>query len=147
MDEDTLKGLLNFIDLHNIDDTHIISQIEDHLETYLRDIINSNDLDIDYGKHISYSYDPEGYADHSIDTTGIESEVAENLNSFLENFNELVLKRIGFNTSNIVSSLDIENMAENYIENQTYDDDERINVDYNNSSSSQDDIDAIFERS
>lgn len=147
LDEDTLKGLLNFIDLHNIDDTHIISQIEDHLETYLRDIINSNDLDIDYGKHISYSYDPEGYADHSIDTTGIESEVAENLNSFLENFNELVLKRIGFNTSNIVSSLDIENMAENYIENQTYDDDERINVDYNNSSSSQDDIDAIFERS
>jgi len=146
LDEDTLKKLLDFIELFNIDDAYIISQIVNLIETYLQDIINNSDLDIDYSKHISYSYDGEGYAHHYIDTTGIESEVVENLSSFLEDFNQLVLEKIGFNTSNIVSSLDIESMAENYIENQTYDD-ESIDIGYQNSTTSQDDIDAIFERS
>lgn len=102
-DEDTLKELLNFIDDFDIGDEHILQQVGIRVEEYLHDMIKNNDLDIDYSKHIQHYYHPEGYSDCDIDTRGIESDVNEILDSFLEGFNESVLQRINVNTSNITS--------------------------------------------
>jgi len=145
-DPDTLKELLNFIDRFNIEDEYILSQTGKQIESYLRDMVDNNYLDIDYGQHIRYSYYPDGYPDNDFDIEGIESDVYKNLDSFLDGFNESVLGLMEINKSDIVSGLDLENMAIRYLEGQGSDDDDRGGSGYNYRSSSQDDIDAIFER-
>jgi broad-specificity NMP kinase len=141
LDEETLKDLLNFIDKFNINDTFILSHIENYIEIHLEEMAKNNELDIDFATHITHLH----YPDFEININDIESEISEKLNYFLEDFNQSVLERISFNTSNIVSSLDIDNMALTYLENQEpIDNDDYFDGDFN--ASSQDDIDAIFER-
>lgn len=146
LDEDTLKELLNFIDEFGISDSRILLQVEEQMENYINDILNNNDLDIDYSKYIEHYEYPEGIFDCAFDTKGIEIEICENLSSFLDGFNESVIEKTGFNLNNIVSNLDVESMAMDYLENQVPDYDDEIRGDYYISSSSEDDIDAIFER-
>jgi hypothetical protein len=107
-DEDTLKELLNFIDVFEIEDEHILMQAETLIENYLRDIVDNNDLDVDYPKHINEYYYPEGYPEYDIDLNGIESEIQESLDSSLDGFNISVLEKINFDTSRFVSNLDVE---------------------------------------
>lgn len=143
IDEDTLIYLLNFIDEFNINDEIILSQVKNHLELYIEDTIKNNDLDVDFIKHINhYSYE-----DLEFDRRGIESDISNTLDSYLENFNKNVLEKIEFSTSNIISNLDIDEMVISYLENQDYEDDSEMRGNYNSGESSEDDIDAIFERS
>lgn len=143
LDEDTLISLLNFIDKFNISDEVILSQVEYHLEQYVEDIIKNNDLDIDFVSYINhYNYDELDF-----DKRGIESNISETLDSYLESFNKNVLDKIEFSTSNIISNLDIDEMVMSYLENQDYENDDEMGGSYNNGTSSEDDIDAIFERS
>ena len=147
LDEDTLKQLLNFINEFNINDSKILVQVEEQIENYLMDIVSNNDLDVDYGKHVhSYNY-PGGDLNCDIDTSAIESDINDSLNSFLDGFNENVLEKIGFSTDRIIASLDIEEMATDYLERQFNDFDDEMGGDYYSNTDSQDDIDAIFERS
>ncbi|WP_111307423.1 restriction endonuclease [Confluentibacter sediminis] len=147
LDEDTLKYLLNFIDKFNIEDEHILSEVENHIENYLDDVLNNNDLGIDYRSYINQYHYPDGYPEFDIDIHGIESEVYESLNSFLDGFNINVLDKIGFDKSRIVSNLDLERMAISYFESYEPDDDNELEGGYHSNFSSEDDIDAIFERS
>ena len=143
LDEDELIELLNFIDKFEINDENILSQVENHIELYLEDIVKNNDLDIDFGSYI----DRQNYPDFDLDKRGIESDISTTLDSFLENFNEKVLEKIGFSTTNIISSLDIDDMAITYLENEDYEYDNEMGGSYNSETSYEDDIDAIFERS
>lgn len=142
-DEDELIDLLNFIDKFEINDKNILSQVENHIELYLEDIIKNNDLDINFGNYISH----HSYPDFDLDKSGVESDISDTLDSFLENFNENVLEKIEFSTSKIISSIDIEDMAISYLESQDYEYDKEMGGSYNSGSSYEDDIDAIFERS
>ncbi|WP_298117285.1 restriction endonuclease [Flavobacterium sp.] len=146
LDDDTLKQLLNFIDEFDINDSIILSQVEEHMENYLNEMLSNNDLDIDYSKYINHYQYPDGNLDYVFDTKGIESDINESLNSFLDGFNESVIEKIGFNTNQIISKLDVESMAMDYLESQVPDFDDETGTDYYTNSSSQDDIDAIFER-
>tara|TARA_R110002050_G_scaffold287402_1_gene438592 strand:- start:655 stop:2949 length:2295 start_codon:yes stop_codon:yes gene_type:complete len=146
-DEEILKDLSNFVDEFNIQDEYILSQLGTQIELYLEDMISNNDLDIDFSKHIEQYYYPDANPDFAIDTDGIESEIYENLDSFLDGFNISVLERIDLDKSIIVSNLDINDMAIAFMES--------YEPDYNRGpyssttiiySSSDDDIDAIFER-
>ena len=139
-DEDTLKKLLDFVDDHNIEDVNIL------LEQYLRSIFDRNEFDIDYSKHISHYYHPDGYSDYDIDIHSIEDEIHESLDSYLNGFNENVLNRISFDTYNIVSSSDIDSKVTRYWENYEPDYDRDSHGGYFSGSSGEDDIDAIFER-
>lgn len=143
LDEDELIELLNFIDKFEINDENILSQIENHIELYLEDIVKNNDLDIDFGSYINR----QNYPDFDLDKRGVESDISATLDSFLENFNENVLEKIEFSTSNIISSLDIDDMAITYLENEDYEYDGETGGSYNSGTSYEDDIDAIFERS
>lgn len=143
LDEDTLMDLLNFIDAFNINDVNILSQVENLIELYLEDIIQNNDLEIDFGSHINQ----HSYPDFDLDKNGVESDISTTLDSFLENFNKNVLEKIEFSTSNIISSLDIDDMAITYLENQDYEYDGEMVGSFNYGTSYEDDIDAIFERS
>ncbi|TRX71835.1 restriction endonuclease [Carboxylicivirga sp. M1479] len=145
IDEDSLKELLNFIEKFNITDTHIFSLVENKIGLYLEDIIANDGLDIDFSSNINHFEYPDGYSDFEINTTGIESEAYESLDYCLEGFNESVLEKIEFSTSNIVSNLDFESMAMTYLENQDPYDDTRGYAAI--TPSFQDGIDAIFERS
>lgn len=149
LDEDTLKSLLNFIDEFNIDDSYVLSQAENHIEVYLDDVINNSDLGIDFISHMNQYHYPDGEPVYEFDISAIESELYESLNSYLEGFNESVLEIIEFDTSKIVSSIDIEKMAQSHLENYDGPDYEReygpSGRSYDNYSS-QDDIDNIFER-
>ena len=149
LDEDTLKSLLNFIDEFNIDDSYVLSQVENHIEVYLDDVINNSDLGIDFIGHMNQYHYPDGEPVYEFDLSAIESELYESLNSYLEGFNESVLEIIKFDTSKIVSSIDIEEMAQSHLENYDGPDYEReygpSGGSYENYSS-QDDIDNIFER-
>ena len=141
--------MLNFIDEFNINDPHILSKIESHLEIYLDDVINNSDLGIDFIGHMNQYHYPDGQPVYEFDISAIESELYESLNSYLEDFNESVLEMIEFDTSNIVSSIDIEEMAQSHLENYDGPEYER---EYGGSGRSydsyshQDDIDDIFER-
>lgn len=146
-DEDTLKGLLNFIDSFDIEDEHILIQVETLINNYLDNIVNNNDLDVDYPKHINHYYYPEGNIEYDIDLKGIESDIQESLDSFLDGFNESVLEKIGFDTSRFVSNLDVDGMATKFLEDYQPDYEPDYDGGYNQGSSYEDDIDAIFERS
>jgi len=143
LDEDTLIDLLNFIDKFNINDKKILSQVENLIEYYLDDIIKYNDLGIDFGSHINQ----HSYPNFDINKRGVESDISDTLDSFLKSFNKNVLEKIEFSTSNIISRLDIDDMAMSYLENQDYENDDEMGVNYNTGTSSEDEIDAIFERS
>jgi len=147
-DEDTLKKLLDFVDEYKIEDEHILMQIDILIERYLRSFVDDNDLDIDYGKHISQTFDHyQGHPEIDIDIHGIEDEIRENFDSILDGFNENVLNRISFDTSRIISSIDIDSKATRYLESyyeSEYDEDSHSS--YSSGGSGEDDIDAIFER-
>lgn len=145
LDESTLKDLLNFIDKFSISDEEILSLTGEKIENYLDDTANNTYLDINYSYHVSHNYYDDGYADYNIDKEGIESEVNDILNSFLEDFNQSVLERVEYDTSSIVSNLDIDRMVMDHFDNQDYEP-EPISQN-SNVSSHDDDIDAIFERS
>lgn len=145
LDEDTLKQLLDFIYEFDINDSKILAKVEEQIGSYLTDIVNNNDLDIDYSEHTGNYHYSEGYFD--IDIKGIEFEAKERLSSFLYGFNEKVLEKIGFNTDAIIAGLNFESMAIDYLERQTTEYDYDIRGDYYSNTNSQDDIDAIFERS
>lgn len=142
LNEDELIDLLNFIDKFDINDKNILSQVENHTELYLEDIIKNNDLDIDFSNYISVN----SFPDYDLDISGVESEISSILDSSLEYFNKNVLEKIKFNTSNIISSLDIDDMAISYLETQDYEYDGDMGGGYNSGTSNEDDIDAIFER-
>ncbi|MGY0393305.1 nSTAND3 domain-containing NTPase [Bizionia sp. KMM 8389] len=146
-DEDTLKELLNFIDTNNIEDEDILTQVETLIENYLSNIVDNNDLDVDYPKHISEYYYPEGYPEYDIDLNGIESDIQESLDSFLDGFNVSVLEKIEFDISRFVSNLDVEGMANTFFESYEPDYERDYDGGYYSGSSNEDDIDAIFERS
>jgi hypothetical protein len=146
-DEDTLKKLLDFIDENDVDDENILMQIDILLDKYLNSIVNSNDLDIDYAKHINQTYNYyDGLSEIDVDINGIEDEIRENLDSFLDDFNENVLQRISFSTSSIVSGIDVDYKVARYLESfePVYNRDSYSS--YYSGRSGEDDIDAIFER-
>lgn len=148
-DEDTLKNILNFIDDFEIEDEHILIQTETLIENYLNDIVDNGDLDVDYPKHINeyYYHYPESHPEYDINLNGIESEIQESLDSFLDGFNESVLEKIAFDTSIFVSNLDVEGMATRFFESYEPDNKQDYDGSYYSGSSNKDDIDAIFERS
>ncbi|PWN70046.1 hypothetical protein C1631_008585 [Chryseobacterium phosphatilyticum] len=146
-DEETLKKLLDFVDEYNIEDENILMQIDILLERYLRSIVDSNDFDVDYSKYISHYYHPDGYSDYDIDIHGIEDEIREIIDSYLDGFNENVLDSISFDLSNIVSSIDIDSKVTRHLESYEPDYDDDSHGSYYSGSSGEDDIDAIFERS
>jgi hypothetical protein len=146
-DEDTLKRLLNFVDDNDIDDENILMQINILLDKYLISIVNNNDLDIDYSRHISNSYNYyEGDYEPDVDINGIEDEIRQNLDSFLDGFNENVLNKISFSTLDIISSIDVDSKITRYLESYEPDYDRDSHGGFYSGSSSDDDIDAIFER-
>lgn len=144
-DEDTLKRLLDFVDENDIDDENILMQINILLDKYLLSIVN--DLDIDYSKHITNSYNYyDGSYEPDVDINGIEDEIRQNLESFLDGFNENVLGKISFSTSDILSSIDIDSKVNRFLENFEPDYDRDSHGGFYSGGSSEDDIDAIFER-
>ncbi|WP_225037379.1 restriction endonuclease [Winogradskyella sp. SM1960] len=146
-DEDSLRELFNFIDTYNIEDEHILFQAQTLIENYLGSIVDNNDLDVDYSKHINVNYYPEGYPEYDIDLNGIESEVLESLDYYLDGFNESVLERIDFDMTRFVSNLDVESMATRFFESYEPDYERDYDGGHYSGSSYEDDIDAIFERS
>lgn len=148
LDPETLGELTNFIDRFNVEDDYILSQTASSIENYLRDIIDDNDLGINYRNYINHFYYPDGSLDYEIDIAGIRSDVHRNIDSFLDGFNSTVLEMIDINTSDIVSRINIEDKASRFMESygdDYYDDDVRGGY-FNSGRSSQDDIDAVFER-
>lgn len=143
--EDDLQRLLNFIDENNIDDEYILAKVNSAIEQILYDMVYNNDLDIDHSKHLKHNYYPDGDIDLEIDIDGLTSEVRSVFDSYLSNFNETGLLKIGFDVSNALSNAPIEDLAQNYLENLGYYDDE-YRLGHNGFSSNDDDIDAIFER-
>jgi len=145
LDDEVLRDLMNFVDEFDVNDTLILSRIEEYIEYYLDEMVGNNDLDIDFRNHLNHYYYPDGTPDIEIDTNSIESEIYEKIDAILGDFNESVLGRINVNTSNIVSNLDLEDMAISYLESFDYNDHENRGH-YSPNLSFQDDIDAIFER-
>ena len=146
-DEDTLKKLLDFVDENGIDDENILMQINILLGKYLLSIVNNNDLDIDYSKHITNSFNNyDGYYEPDVNINGIEDEIRQNLDLFLDGFNENVLHKISFSTSDILSSIDIDSKVNRFLESYEPDYDRESYDGFYSGSSSEDDIDAIFER-
>ena len=137
---------MNLVDNFNIKDAYLLSVIEEYITYFLEEMVKNNDLDIDFKNHINSFQYPDGTPELEIDIKGIESEIYQNIDSFLSDFNKSVLEKIDVNTSDVVSNLDIENMAISYLEALHDEDDLGNSGTYNNSYSSKDDIDAIFER-
>ena len=97
---------------------------------------------------MNHYYYPDGEPYYEFDISAIESELYQSLDSYLEDFNPSVLEKIEFDTSRVVTSVDIDEMANSYLEGYEPD----YEREYGPSGrsydgySSQDDIDNIFER-
>lgn len=144
--EDDLKSLINFIDKNNIEDEYILEKASGGIANILHDMVRNNDLDIDFHKHIIHNYYPDGDVDYEIDHNGVESDVHDIFNSYLSDFNESGLLKIGFDVSSVVADVSLENLEQRFLENLGNDYDDEYRPGYTNSSDSSDDIDAIFER-
>lgn len=147
LDEDTLKRLLDFIEEFNIEDPIILSKIGNRIEDYLEEMASEYNLDIDFSNYINERYYEDGYSNIEININGAESEAFDRLNTYLDDFNQIVLNKVEYDISNIVSNMDLNQMAQDYIERYTPEYDKGIAGRFESSYSSQDDIDAIFERS
>lgn len=145
IDEDTLKDLFNFIDELNIHDENILYQINYQLTTLFENFAKS-DLYIDYSSHIKHYYSLEGDVELDIDISAIESEVYTSLESNLSDYNETILELIKFDLSKIVSTLDLERRAIEFLEDYEPDDGGERLSSYRGFESSLDNIDSIFER-
>lgn len=146
-DEETLKKLFDFVDLNEIEDEKILKQIKILLNEHLKNVVDSDDLDIDYNNFINRTYDyHEGYPEIEVDTNGIEDEFREHIDFFLEGFNGNVLERISFSASEIVSGIDIDSKITRYLEYNEPDYDRDAQRGYYYGSTGEDNIDAIFER-
>jgi hypothetical protein len=143
--DDDLKKLLDFLEENSIDDDYIMSQINNKIHGFLENMVNNNDLNIDYGEYITYESYPEGYSDYNIDIDGIEAGYHENFNSYLNEFNQSVLERINLDFSDLISSITIEDRARQFVENQGSGYDGEYGT-YSTPTNSSDDIDEIFER-
>ncbi len=150
MDEETLKELTDFVDLFNIDDQNILSQVKMHIESFVEDLVINNDLGIDYMEHLSHNHYPDGFTNYEVNLSEIESEVDSGLDIYLEELNANVLELIAFDSSSVVSQINFEDLAMNYMENYSPeyepDYDREIGRSFNINSSIEDLIDAIFER-
>ena len=87
LDPYTLMELTNFMERFNVEDHYILSQVASSIESYLKDLVDNNDLDINYRDHINHFYYPDGSDDYEIDIAAIKSDVHENLESILDGFN------------------------------------------------------------
>lgn len=137
LSEDVLKELLDFLEEFDVEDDNVLSQTKNIIEEFFQNEIQNNHhiYDINFSDNISYN----------IDIDGIKSEIDNCLEFCLVDFNRTALNRIEFDKSNIISSLNIEKMADEYLADFMDDDDDGINDNYNDFSN-QDNIDAIFER-
>ena len=90
-DDDTLIELSNFIDKFSINDPYILGELKTLIENSMEYIVD-NDLNIEVGDYINYSHEPGEIDCYEIDSTGIENEVDEMLNSYLDGFNKSVLE-------------------------------------------------------
>ena len=104
-------------------------------------------LDIDFSNYINERYYDDGYTDIEINTDGAESEAYDRLNIYLDDFNQTVLKKVEYDISGIFSDLDLNQMAQEYLESYEYENENGITGSNESDYSSPDDIDAIFERS
>lgn len=147
LDEDTLKELLDFIEEFNIEEPNILSKVGDHIQNYLEEMATEYNLDIDFSNYINERYYDDGYTDIEINTDGAESEAYDRLNIYLDDFNQTVLKKVEYDISGIVSDLDLNQMAQEYLESYEYENENGITGSNESDYSSPDDIDAIFERS
>lgn len=147
LDEDTLKELLDFIEEFNIEDPDILDKIGDHIQNYLEEMATEYNLDIDFSNYIYERYYDDGYSDIEINTDGAESEAYDRLNIYLDDLNQSVLKKVEYDISSVVSDLDLNQMAQEYLERNKPEYDNGIAGSYESGYSSQDNIDAIFERS
>lgn len=148
-DEDTLKELFNFIDQFQINDLIILNVVEEQFESYVIDIIDNDGINIDYKRYIENNYYPDGNTDYRINTRDIEADVSESLNSVFNEFNENTFLKIELNIDNLLSNIDFDRKAENYlIDNYHYPDDDVYDKDdnYYSNGTYHDTIDAIFER-
>lgn len=145
-EEETLIELFVFIDSFEIEDEHILMQVETLTENYLREIFENDELHVDYFDHISKHYCIEGYPIYDMDINGIESEILESLDYSLNIFNPSVLEKIGFDASIFLSNLDVETIAIDFLESYEPDYESNFKAEHYSFSSYDDDIDAIFER-
>lgn len=147
-DEETLKDLMNFVEKYEINDSFILSKIEVYLTNYIENMIKNDDLDIDFGDHINHFHYPDGTPEIEINSSSIKYEIHQQIDSFLGDFNESVLAKLNLKTSHLVSDSDIDRMTTSYLEKldygQYHEDENRDN--FRASYSSDDGIDAIFER-
>ena len=147
LDEDTLRELLDFVEEFNVEDPFILTEIGDHIQNYLEEMASDYNLEIDFSNYISNRYYPDGFTDIEINIEGAESEAYDRLNIYLEDFNQSVLERIEYDIPSIVSNIDLDHRAQEYLENYTPEYDNGFTGSYEPGYSHQDDIDAIFERS
>lgn len=154
LDEEEIKDLLNFIVKFDVEDERILSRAEELTQKYLNDSISVNDLDIDFNNYIHYepSYSEDHPPDHEIDEAGIESEIYESIDCFLEDFNHSALAILNIDKASIVGELNPKKMAEEYLEAQNYEPDpddfrERTSpTSFDSTENSFDPVDSIFER-
>lgn len=145
LDEDSLKLLLNFIDRFNIKDEDIIYNANYQLKAMVENFAK-NDLYIDFQNHIQQYFSPDGEIETEIDISAIESEVTTSLESYLSDFNQSPLESVEFDIYEIVTNLDIDSKASDFIESYEPYDGHGTGSSYNTSDPYNDNIDYIFER-
>lgn len=142
-----VEQLLELLEKYKIEDEYILSIISKSFTSYFADLLNDNKSSIDVSSHLNYSYGGEyGESGYEIDYDGIQEELESLLETIISDFENENLKNIYIDRSEIIATIDLERIGDDFISSQVdnYDDEFRGSV---SSHSNMDDIDAIFERS
>lgn len=143
LSQEDIEKLLEFLRKFKIDDDPIISIIEEGVSNYLIDMLKDNTSSIDLDGCLRHYGDGE----FELEIRMIEEELESFLDSIISDINNGNLDYISIDRSNIVASIDLGRIQEQYFESKRdyYDDDNRISASsYSNLGN---DIEAIFERS
>lgn len=147
LDEDEIKALFAVVKEFEINDKNILLEVKEQTENYLKNELEEQKRDIKIEDYIHPASDYEGEVDREIDELGVQEELLGMMMDIISNFDDEVFQSLHLDESNIIRSIDIDEMKDDYLNDLGEDfahDDFRGNFGDN---SSGDNIDAIFERS
>jgi len=145
LEKDEITGLLDLMDIYEIEDEKFINEVKEDVETFLYDEVDNYKNDIDIGSFVCFN--ERNPNDIDIDESGVKDLISENIDSVLGEFNSKIVQKLDIDTESIIDRINVFDLYSDFIESRKND-----FSDYSPSYTSDvfektDPIDDLFERS
>lgn len=144
LDQYEIEEFADFLEFYEIMDEDIISKLTEDIEDFLATELEFMKDDIDLSNHIVFSQGYDGEQEVDISEADIKQELVDLIYTIINDFNSDFINSLEMNIDNIINSIDLDRMINDFIISQEEQDFEG----YGGGASNIDqDIDDLFERS